>query len=66
MHASEDRPHALHPDNKHVNDKIRQQLQVLKDEGVVEFVGISSNPSFTAQKDEIKFVSIAKRGKTYI
>jgi len=29
----------LHPQNAHVNDKIRQQLQVLRDMGRVEFLG---------------------------
>jgi type II restriction enzyme len=29
---------ALHPRNRHVRDKIRQQLQVLRDLGVLEFV----------------------------
>jgi len=29
----------LHPDNRHVPDKIRQQLQVLRDLGFVEFLG---------------------------
>lgn len=29
----------LHPANKHVRDKIRQQLQVLRDIGIVEFLG---------------------------
>jgi type II restriction enzyme len=29
----------LHPDNRHVEDKIRQQLQVLRDMGLVEFLG---------------------------
>lgn len=28
----------LHPDNKHVKDKIRQQLQVLRDKGYITFV----------------------------
>ena len=28
-----------HPENNHVNDKIRQQLQVLRDKGIVEFIG---------------------------
>jgi len=28
----------LHPDNRHVRDKIRQQLQVLRDLGLLEFV----------------------------
>ena len=27
-----------HPENKHVRDKIRQQLQVLRDEKVIEFI----------------------------
>ena len=27
------------PDNKHIKDKIRQQLQVLRDQQVIEFVG---------------------------
>jgi type II restriction enzyme len=30
---------ALHPDNRHVRDKIRQQLQVLRDLGFLEHVG---------------------------
>ncbi|MBZ5564268.1 MAG: hypothetical protein LAP13_17830 [Acidobacteriia bacterium] len=29
----------LHPDNLHVRDKIRQQLQRLRDLGLVEFLG---------------------------
>jgi type II restriction enzyme len=29
----------LHPDNKHVRDKVRQQLQVLRDKGFLEFSG---------------------------
>ena len=29
----------LHPGNRHVPDKIRQQLQVLRDLGLVEFLG---------------------------
>jgi type II restriction enzyme len=29
----------LHPQNAHVNDKIRQQLQVLRDSGLLEFLG---------------------------
>jgi len=28
----------LHPENKHIKDKIRQQLQVLRDKGYLEFV----------------------------
>ena len=32
----------LHPDNRHVRDKIRQQLQVLRDHGYLEFVSRGS------------------------
>jgi type II restriction enzyme len=32
----------LHPDNRHVRDKIRQQLQVLRDLGLLEFLGAGS------------------------
>ena len=28
----------LHPDNRHIKDKIRQQLQVLRDRGYLEFI----------------------------
>lgn len=28
----------LHPENKHIKDKIRQQLQILRDKGYLEFV----------------------------
>ena len=28
-----------HPDNHHIKDKIRQQLQVLRDRGIIEFLG---------------------------
>ncbi|WLW66519.1 DpnI domain-containing protein [Psychrobacter sp. van23A] len=28
-----------HPENNHVKDKIRQQLQVLRDKGIIEFTG---------------------------
>jgi type II restriction enzyme len=38
-YSLEERLSALHPDNRHVRDKIRQQLQVLRDAGLVEFVG---------------------------
>jgi type II restriction enzyme len=37
--ASQDRLSALHPENEHVRDKMRQQLQVLRDHGIVEFLG---------------------------
>jgi len=29
----------LHPDNRHVRDKIRQQLQILRDKGLLDFLG---------------------------
>jgi len=29
----------LHPDNRHVLPKIRQQLQILRDLGLLEFLG---------------------------
>lgn len=32
----------LHPQNSHVRDKIRQQLQVLRDLGLLNFVGSGS------------------------
>jgi len=32
----------LHPQNRHVNDKIRQQLQVLRDLGLLTFLGSGS------------------------
>lgn len=28
-----------HPENKHIKDKIRQQLQLLRDKGIIEFRG---------------------------
>jgi type II restriction enzyme len=32
----------LHPNNAHVRDKIRQQLQVLRDLGLLTFLGSGS------------------------
>jgi type II restriction enzyme len=32
----------LHPNNRHIRDKIRQQLQVLRDLGLLEFLGSGS------------------------
>jgi len=37
VYAKERELGRLHPDNRHVRDKIRQQLQVLRDKGLVEF-----------------------------
>ena len=28
-----------HPDNKHIKDKIRQQLQILRDRNYIQFIG---------------------------
>ena len=37
VYAFEKRLGALHPNNRHVRDKIRQQLQVLRDAGLLDF-----------------------------
>jgi type II restriction enzyme len=39
VYARADELSKLHPDNRHVRDKIRQQLQVLRDLGLLEFHG---------------------------
>lgn len=39
VYAFEDRLAEMYPDNQHVRAKIRQQLQVLRDEGFIEFLG---------------------------
>jgi type II restriction enzyme len=39
VYASEDSLGQLHPRNRHLRDKIRQQLQVLRDIGLLEFLG---------------------------
>ncbi|HHD16183.1 MAG TPA: restriction endonuclease, partial [Euryarchaeota archaeon] len=28
-----------HPNNRHIKAKIRQQLQILRDENIIEFIG---------------------------
>ena len=28
-----------HPENHHIKDEIRQQLQILRDNGIIEFLG---------------------------
>jgi type II restriction enzyme len=38
-YTSEEELAQLHPKNRHIRDKIRQQLQVLRDMGIVEFLG---------------------------
>lgn len=39
VYAFENKLARLHPANRHVRDKIRQQLQVLRDLGLLEFLG---------------------------
>ena len=39
VYKSEEKLARLHPANRHVRDKIRQQLQVLRDLGLLEFLG---------------------------
>lgn len=39
VYQFEDRLSELYPDNENVRAKIRQQLQVLRDEGMIEFLG---------------------------
>ncbi|MGC9602531.1 MAG: DpnI domain-containing protein [Minisyncoccia bacterium] len=38
MYKFEKELNKLHPENKHVKDKIRQQLQILRDKGYLEFI----------------------------
>lgn len=38
VYAFEDELKIKHPDNRHIKDKIRQQLQVLRDKGYLEFL----------------------------
>lgn len=38
IYAFEPQLEQLHPNNKHIKDKLRQQLQFLRDKGVVEFL----------------------------
>lgn len=39
MYGFADELQLQHPDNHHVKDKIRQQLQILRDNGLIEFCG---------------------------
>ena len=39
VYSHTDELQRLHPKNKHVREKIRQQLQQLRDMGVVQFAG---------------------------
>lgn len=38
MYSFEDELYAKHPDNNNIRAKLRQQLQILRDEGVIEFL----------------------------
>ena len=42
VYAHADTLAKLHPKNAHVRDKIRQQLQVLRDLGLLSFLGAGS------------------------
>lgn len=39
VYAFENDLKRIYPDNKHIKDKIRQQLQLLRDKGMIEFLG---------------------------
>ena len=39
VYAFADELQRKHPENNHIKDKIRQQLQVLRDRGIIEFTG---------------------------
>ena len=39
VYAFADELQRKHPENNHIKDKIRQQLQVLRDKGIIEFLG---------------------------
>ena len=39
VYRFEDALRLKHPQNKHIKEKIRQQLQVLRDKGLIEFLG---------------------------
>lgn len=42
VYANENALAKLHPNNSHIRDKIRQQLQVLRDMGLLAFLGSGS------------------------
>jgi type II restriction enzyme len=39
MYAFENNLKAKYPNNNFIKDKIRQQLQLLRDKGLIEFIG---------------------------
>ena len=38
IYAFADEVHLKHPDNHHIHDKLRQQLQFLRDKNIIEFI----------------------------
>jgi type II restriction enzyme len=42
MYRFEDELRTNYPSNRHIKEKMRQQLQVLRDKGYLEFVGRGS------------------------
>ncbi len=42
MYAFERELSKLHPENRHIRDKIRQQLQILRDKGYLRFLSKGS------------------------
>lgn len=54
IYAFENELSAKHPDNQNVRAKIRQQLQVLRDLGLIEFLGsgeYSHRSAYTSRRD---------------
>jgi len=50
VYCFEDELQRVYPNNRHIREKIRQQLQVLRDKGYLEFSGrgiyrLADNPS---------------------
>ena len=39
LYGYEDELRAIYPNNRHIKEKVRQQLQVLRDKGLIEFIG---------------------------
>lgn len=39
VYAYDEQLQKLHPENKHIRPKIRQQLQILRDKGILKFIG---------------------------
>ena len=39
VYGYEDELRTIYPNNRHIKEKMRQQLQVLRDKGLIEFTG---------------------------